>query len=360
MNWISRDIYRLFDANLNRAVEGVRVLEDTVRMLLDNHTLTERLKQIRHELVSIPHTDPRLSERMLLERGSDRDVLRNGETVSEHSRPDVIAIVRANAGRAQEAVRVMEEYSKLFSEGMSVRFKTMRFSLYDIEQDIVVIFRKHDILTGDKIKVFVIFDVSEEWRPDSSTVKRAYDFGADLLCISDRMSSDSGFISSTTQVKETCDKLHIPLFTAGRLDCALTLDACGVVLGHDDLPVEACRKIGGPGLLVGMNAVFSESAMKEMPLAAPDFLLLSCVPTSEYVSSNEPVRKSSALFIEHTMSGKLQNYRFDGVFVQCRCEDDLSFISDISLSDNDRECTCTTIETASRRRMPLSRQGAPG
>ena len=33
---MNRDILRLLDANLNRAAEGIRVLEETARMLFDD------------------------------------------------------------------------------------------------------------------------------------------------------------------------------------------------------------------------------------------------------------------------------------------------------------------------------------
>jgi thiamine-phosphate pyrophosphorylase len=39
---------RLIDANLNRAREGLRVLEDLARFELDDAALSERAKQIRH------------------------------------------------------------------------------------------------------------------------------------------------------------------------------------------------------------------------------------------------------------------------------------------------------------------------
>ena len=45
-----RTIYRALDANLNRAVEGVRVVEDLVRFGHDDGTLAARFRAVRHDL----------------------------------------------------------------------------------------------------------------------------------------------------------------------------------------------------------------------------------------------------------------------------------------------------------------------
>ena len=40
--------YRIIDANINRASEGVRVLEDLARFYLEDKDLSKKLKEIRH------------------------------------------------------------------------------------------------------------------------------------------------------------------------------------------------------------------------------------------------------------------------------------------------------------------------
>ncbi|MFQ5925353.1 MAG: thiamine phosphate synthase, partial [Dehalococcoidia bacterium] len=41
---------RLIDANLNRISEGLRLLEDVARFLVNDAALSEQLKSLRHEL----------------------------------------------------------------------------------------------------------------------------------------------------------------------------------------------------------------------------------------------------------------------------------------------------------------------
>ncbi|MFC2010373.1 hypothetical protein ACFLUL_02185, partial [Chloroflexota bacterium] len=47
----SGKILRIIDASYNRISEGLRLLEEIARMLLDDATLTEKLKTMRHELI---------------------------------------------------------------------------------------------------------------------------------------------------------------------------------------------------------------------------------------------------------------------------------------------------------------------
>src|ERR1044071_6481170 len=115
---------RLLDANLNRAREGLRVVEDTARFLWNDSGLYRRLRRLRHDLHRI--TAARYKD-LLKSRNSEGDA---GRKVKENSRASVSSVVSANLRRAQEAVRVLEEYSKVFSPRAAAGFKKIRFQLY--------------------------------------------------------------------------------------------------------------------------------------------------------------------------------------------------------------------------------------
>jgi thiamine-phosphate pyrophosphorylase len=66
------------------------------------------------------------------ETGSDA-----GRVIKEPSRRSMDGVVSANLRRAQEAVRVLEEYSKVFSPKAAVRLKAIRFMLYREEKKIL-------------------------------------------------------------------------------------------------------------------------------------------------------------------------------------------------------------------------------
>ena len=60
-----------------------------------------------------------------------------GREIKETGRSSVSAVVSANLRRAQEAVRVLEEYGKVFSRGAAEKFKRIRYRLYQEEKKVL-------------------------------------------------------------------------------------------------------------------------------------------------------------------------------------------------------------------------------
>lgn len=116
---------------MNRAREGLRVLEDTARFLWNDKSLYLRLRSIRHRLSQISQSHYR---DFLKSRESRRDV---GRTIEEGPRASIVTVAVANMRRAQEAVRVLEEYSKVFSPPAAAAFKEIRYQLYQQEKRIL-------------------------------------------------------------------------------------------------------------------------------------------------------------------------------------------------------------------------------
>ena len=127
---------RIVDANLNRIGEGLRVLEDIARLLLDDAGLSQQLKDMRHGMVKVGGT---LQRQLLQARNSAGDVGANLEVEGEDKQRDLPATVMANARRVQEAMRVMEELAKLPGVNLDgEKFKQARFKLYTIEKELLV------------------------------------------------------------------------------------------------------------------------------------------------------------------------------------------------------------------------------
>ena len=125
---------RIIDANLNRIGEGLRVLEDIARLILDDADLSQQLKDMRHEMVKVSLS---LEKQLLQARDSAGDVGVNLEVPGEEKYKEIPETVVANARRVQEAMRVMEELAK--NPGIpleSDKFKQARFKLYTIEKEL--------------------------------------------------------------------------------------------------------------------------------------------------------------------------------------------------------------------------------
>jgi len=120
---------RIIDANLNRLREGIRVIEDIYRYVLNQKEIAYKLKDLRHR-ARIKEYDE-----LLISRDAVNDCLR-GSTDSEKSRGDLKGVLIANFKRAQESARVLEEVTKLKDQKEGEKFKSIRYELYNLEKNL--------------------------------------------------------------------------------------------------------------------------------------------------------------------------------------------------------------------------------
>jgi len=132
----NKNVYRIIDANLNRAREGIRVVEEVARLYFDDAKLSAILKALRHELTTIAQKSFD-QEKLLSFRDSEKDVGADSMGNLEKKRTDLNSIVQANLRRSQEAARVLEEFGKLINPDSARAFKRIRFKLYTLEQEIL-------------------------------------------------------------------------------------------------------------------------------------------------------------------------------------------------------------------------------
>jgi thiamine-phosphate pyrophosphorylase len=130
-------VMRIIDENMNRLAEGLRVLEDMARMVLNDGELTQQLKTLRHNLI---RADLPFNLELLRSRDSTTDIGANSEVDGEKREKNLPLLAVANSRRAQESLRVLEEVAKLPEVSPSLesnQFKNARFELYTIEQKLV-------------------------------------------------------------------------------------------------------------------------------------------------------------------------------------------------------------------------------
>ena len=130
-----QQILRIIDANVNRISEGLRVLEDVARFVVEDVELSRQLKTIRHQLNS---SVEEIGLHVIGTRDAEGDVGANFDVIHDHR--DLSSIIRANAKRAQEGIRVLEELSKL--PGLKALLSTpvlkeARYKIYALEKILV-------------------------------------------------------------------------------------------------------------------------------------------------------------------------------------------------------------------------------
>lgn len=121
-------LFRTIDANINRFKEGIRVVEDILRYEY-NSPLAKELKKLRHIKISE-------YEQFVQYRDSINDILKPS-TETEQTRNSIKDIIISNLKRAQESARVLEESFKIFDIITSEKFKSARYSLYNLEKEIL-------------------------------------------------------------------------------------------------------------------------------------------------------------------------------------------------------------------------------
>jgi hypothetical protein len=128
-----RRVARIVDVNLNRLTEGLRVVEDVVRLGLEDRRLLAGIRKLRTQV----GRDVRvLRRRVIASRKSETDLGR-GDRFDRTRRKSLEDVLLANFKRAEESARVLEELLKVAEPGLAGKFKATRFRLYDLEREAV-------------------------------------------------------------------------------------------------------------------------------------------------------------------------------------------------------------------------------
>ena len=128
-------IARIVDANCNRATEGLRVCEDVVRFGLGWEPEVRRLRRLRHGVMAQVKRLPVTPLELIRARESRRDPGRRLRSAGARSLEHVLLL---NLQRAKEALRALEESSRLLAPEEAGGFQRLRFQTYDVERRLLV------------------------------------------------------------------------------------------------------------------------------------------------------------------------------------------------------------------------------
>ncbi len=273
---------RLIDANLNRTLEGLRLLEDVARFLLNNAELSEQLKALRHQLGE----QSSLKGRLLLARDSAADVGAFAEVPGEMERKDLPSLVIANAKRVEESLRVLEEFAKLPQGPLEAAvFKKARFALYEIEQELVgrlLRRQKRERIAG----LYVIIDAEAlGGREEIELARQAIEGGAKAIQLRDKHRDKGTILATATKLRELCSRLEALFIVNDYLDIALASDADGLHLGQRDLPISAARPLLPLDKILGCSTSSVEKAVEAQADGADYIAVGAIYPTPSKADS---------------------------------------------------------------------------
>ncbi len=273
-------ILRIVDANVNRCAEGIRVVEELARFSMERGPLVEELKEIRHAVRRLAAEIPGLS---LAHRDSAGDVGRDSATPSETSRSSLADIARANFARAEEALRVLEEFGKLIDPAAARAFKELRFRLYAIE-------KTHFLAPGQRAampRAPFLYAILDRGAVSAAELPRAaaciVEGGADIVQYRAKDVSDAEKRLDLVALLAASIETMIPVIVNDDCELACEMGAGGVHVGAGDCPPEKARGMLGPGRIVGLS-VHSEEELERAPLDALDYIAVGAI----YPSPTKP------------------------------------------------------------------------
>jgi thiamine-phosphate pyrophosphorylase len=127
---------RIIDANLNRCREGLRVVEDSLRFVLNDEVLYKKIRKIRHDTDKILRAE---YGKLVARRDTFSD---SGRQMPETANKELGGVIIANFKRAQESLRVLEEYSKTIFPQYAPEFKKQRYGTYNAEKAVFLKYGK--------------------------------------------------------------------------------------------------------------------------------------------------------------------------------------------------------------------------
>ena len=120
-------IAQLIDANLDRAREGLRVMEDWCRFGLKRSDFSIQIKDWRQQLGAHHHNIYRKA------RLTSKDPAMGVSHPLQKVRSTPEAVFIANSSRVQEALRVIEEFTRITDPKLSEIATKIRYETYEIE-----------------------------------------------------------------------------------------------------------------------------------------------------------------------------------------------------------------------------------
>ena len=288
---MERAVYRIIDANFNRAREAIRVIEDFCRFALNSGSLTKRAKQLRHELsAAVDKLDPSDSRtfsagRLISSRDTPGDV-GIGKTVDKQlQRSNLNECFTAGCKRLTEALRTLAEMAQTLNPAVAGTIEKLRYAAYTLEKDIVLFSSAAEKFK--RVRLYVI--ISSSFPADVlSLTHRCVAGGADCIQLRAKDADDNKLFALAVEFVQICKAADVLSIINDRVDIAAAAGADGVHLGQNDLPIEQACKLQLSPLIFG-KSTHSLEQLRAACKERPSYVSLGPVFATKIKPSAEPV-----------------------------------------------------------------------
>jgi thiamine-phosphate pyrophosphorylase len=270
---------RILDANLDRAREGLRIIEEWCRFGLNSADLAGECKQLRQELAFWHAAEFRSA------RDTPEDPGTQLSHPQEEQRSSIQQLLEANFCRVEEALRVLEEYGKIYDPNMGKAFKQMRYRVYILESDLLAYQRYQQLWRS---QLYLVTSARDNLL---GVVEAALQGGVTLVQYREKTADDDGVkLAVVRRLCEICHRYDALLIVNDRVDLAIAANADGVHLGQQDLPVAEARKLLGPGRIIGRSTTNAQEMQRAVEEGA-DYIGVGPV----YSTPTKPDKQAAGL-----------------------------------------------------------------
>lgn len=241
---------RIIDANLNRATEALRVIEEIARFYLDNKNLSANLKNIRHELSGIIDAQ---YKNLLNSRNTEEDV--GTDIFNPSERKNIQDIYKANFKRLQQALRALAEFGG--AEGLNIALiEKARYDSYTMEKIMFEeLSKKLKLKKLQDKKLYLVTDRTQFSSDDEFLDKIAASLqgGVQIIQLREKTANAKKFIELAKKIKELCSLYNALFIVNDRVDIANIVQADGVHLGQEDIGIHSARHLLGKDAIIGIS-----------------------------------------------------------------------------------------------------------
>ncbi len=239
-------IAQIVDVNLDRAREGLRVMEDWARFALGRKDLVKSFKNFR-QILGKHH--------LKLYKESRNFIIDNSAGLShpeQFKRNEASSIISSNAGRVQEALRVIEEFSRDHNQILSKISSEIRYEIYNLEIALLEAESNYSLrkILNENDLYFITIDTENLFEK----IKNILEGGVKIIQLRFKHGKDSDNLKFAIKVRELCDSFDALFLINDRVDFALACKADGVHLGQDDMDIKSARNILGFSRIIGISA----------------------------------------------------------------------------------------------------------
>ena len=258
MNSMDSGIFRLIDANADRAAEGLRVVGDITRFVLDNSSLASEWRSLRGKIWQILDCVPGLIRRGLDSRDSVGDVAREAPS-GRHE--DLYQLARVNIHRSQESLRVLEESLRGIDLSLVPKISELRYRCYDLEPLTLAALDQWKISRKMDFYLYVVLGQEfSQGRDFFEVAEKAIAGGAGAIQLRAKDMPKGEMLQWAYRLRELTREKKVTFIINDHLDIALAVGADGIHLGQEDFPVKEARRIAGPSLIIGSSTHSIEEA----------------------------------------------------------------------------------------------------